>query len=68
MQVLTWNPKNWFSKITSIEFCKRGHPTKNDLNTVLEMFIRGQSLKLELEPLSPAALALPEPPAPIVIL
>jgi hypothetical protein len=40
-----------FSKITSIEFCKRGYPTKHDLNTVLEMFIRGESLKLELEPL-----------------
>lgn len=40
-----------FSKVTSIEFCKRGHPTRHDLNTVLEMFIRGESLKLALEPL-----------------
>jgi hypothetical protein len=40
-----------FTRVTSIEFCKRGHPTKHDLNTVLEMFIRGESLKLALEPL-----------------
>ena len=38
-----------FSKIASIEFCKRGLPTRHDLNTVLEMFIRGESLKIALD-------------------
>ena len=38
-----------FSKIASIEFCKKGHPTMHDLKTVLEMFIRGESLKIALD-------------------
>ena len=41
-----WSP---FSKITSIEFCKRGYPTFYDLKCVLEMYIRTEKLNEPLD-------------------
>jgi hypothetical protein len=41
-----WSP---FSKITSIEFCKRGYPTIYDLKCVLEVYIRAEKLNEPLD-------------------